>query len=263
MVGKLHKAVPTLTEKNGIRDILVGGSTSGNEPNNVFLGKYRYTTLASMGFLLLHTLGIHSHDIYSRVSDASFLAILWMYSHLVHPILGGAIGCTHVSLSVLSTLLDNPKLGDALDKLGNVRLKRLGQYVGEEDPYIVPGKGRMDTTPVVTSRPRGEVTAFIANMMGSASLLISFPQYCLGLYMLGSSLVAWWSSSSSSSSAMTQSDGGYVSKRFEKWMEWLSEGVVIDNVVDERIDPWNLSKRLVALYWITALAKAAVAYALL
>jgi len=186
-----------------------------------------------------------------------------MYSHLVHPILGGAIGCTHVSLSVLSTLLDNPKLGDALDKLGNVRLKRLGQYVGEEDPYIVPGKGRMDTTPVVTSRPRGEVTAFIANMMGSASLLISFPQYCLGLYMLGSSLVAWWSSSSSSSSAMTQSDGGYVSKRFEKWMEWLSEGVVIDNVVDERIDPWNLSKRLVALYWITALAKAAVAYALL
>jgi len=261
MVGKLYKVLPTLA-KNGV--------SVGDESNNFFLGKYRLTALASIGFLMLHAIGIQSNDAYSRASDASFVAILWVYSRLVDPILGGAIGCTHLSLGVVSTILENPSLTNALDGLGDIRLKKLGQYADEEDPYIPPGEKRIAMAPVSTSRLRSGFGASVANAMGSVSMLISFPQYCLGLYLLGGTLVAW--------SSTTQFEG--VWKRFGNWIRWLGEGVCartdengelgcgidasfIDNVTNERIDTWKLSRRLVALYWVVALAKATVAYMIL
>jgi len=258
MVTKAHKLLPILSN-NGI--------VSG-ESDNLLLGKYRLTTLASIGFLILHTTGIQSNSKCSRLSDASFVAILWTYSHIVNPTLGGVIGCTHILLSVLSTILGNRKLINALDHLGDLRFKKLPQ--GEEDIYIASKLDRIPKVPVVTFEPKRKFKAAIASMMGSASVLIVFPQYFLGLYMLGCTLVSW--------SSTKQFEGRW--KRFEKFVQWLSEEICvsydkngrldcgIDSAVagdsmNECLDPWKVSKRLVALYWIIALTKTAIAFVIM
>lgn len=265
MVGRLHGALPALANH------AVAGGGGGVGSDGELLGKYRWTTLASVGFLLLHALGARSLDAFARASDASFVALLWAHSRAVDPLLGGAIGCAHVSLGFLSLLLESPTLQDALDGLGGVRLKHLGQYAGGDDPYVAPGEGRLARAPVLTSGPRGRIGASIADAMGSVSLLVSFPQHCLGLYLLGSTLVAW--------SSGERFGGGW--KRFGKWVQWLGEGMCVghsengelqcgidavtaaDDVMSQRIDTWKLSKRLVALYWVIALAKAIGAYVVL
>jgi len=304
IIGKLHKILPTLIAKSS-------SSTANNNANanHAFLQKYKLTSLASIGILFLHLSGIQSNNLYSRISDASFLILLWTYSHIVNPIMGGMIGCTHVSLGILSTMFDHPKLASVLDSsLDTFRLKILPMYnnvldengkVVEEDPYMPPGEGRVPRAPIVTSTPRKknqQLGTKLANMLGSASILLAFPQYCLGLYLLGSIMVSCWSKSS----------GGW--KTWNGWMQWLSQGMeccassaatsnydengnnlqllsgsssdgnggVDDDAIlmtesllineEERIssiNPWNLSKRLLALYWVMALAKASVAYFLL
>lgn len=103
------------------------------------------------------------------------------------------------------------------------------------------------------------ITTAVVNGMGSASLLLAFPQYFLGLYMLGSTVVSWWSNSRQSS------DGYYL----DRWIRWLGEGGMsyarhnidvsttiegcdLDGLVEY---PWRLPTRLVALYWIITLSK--------
>merc|ERR1712194_521538 len=221
MVGKLHNILPTLT-KNGI----IGGS---GESNNLLLGKYRLNTLASVGILLLHATGIQSNVIYSRVSDASFVGILWVYSRLVNPILGGLIGCTHVALGAISVLLEHPKTANVLGLLGDIQLKKLGQYVEENDPYISSVDERIPRVPIVTSKPRHAIRASIANVMGSTSLLLAFPQYCLGLYLLGSTLVSWWSSKYLTVIGKGQRNGcgGWVKGYVQPTVRMVSWGVAL------------------------------------
>ena len=250
MIRKMHKLLPTLT-KNGVG--------SGESTINLLRGKYRLTTLASIGFLLLHTTGIQSNSIHSRISDSTFVAVLWIYSHIVNPILGGMVGCTHVALGITSTILSNPKLLFALDGLKDVRMKKLGQYLDDEEDeaYVKGREERVSRVPIVTSQPRNEVTSSVASIMGSASLLLVFPQYFLGLYLLGSALVSWFSGK--------QSEG--------KLYQWLSEGICASygengkldcgfDTLNESINLRKVPKRLVALYWMIAVAKGTIAYIL-
>jgi len=262
MVIKAHKYLPTLL-KNGI----VGGESSNSHLGKYELpGKYRLTALASLGFLILH-MGIQSNRNYTRLSDATFLAILWKYSQLVNPTLGGTIGCAHVGLSVLSIILGNRKLINALDHLGDIRLQELPQYNDQPDPYTASKWDRTPKVPIVTQEQDHKIGAAIGGAMGSASMLLSFPQYFLGLYMLGSTLV--------SCSSANQFDGMW--KRFEKFAMWLSEEIYVNYDQNGKLDcgvesvdagdavhgclnPWKVSKRLVAMYWIIALTKTAIAF---
>mmetsp|Transcript_16492 Transcript_16492/g.39482 ORF Transcript_16492/g.39482 Transcript_16492/m.39482 type:complete len:420 (+) Transcript_16492:122-1381(+) len=248
MIHRMHKILPLLTKKAA-----ESGTSAGK--NNLLLGKYQWTTLATIGFFLLHLSGIQPNSIYSRMSDASFVAMLWAYSNLVNPILGGVIGCTHVSLGIISLLLGN----QSLDHLGDIRLEKLGQYTDEKHPYIASREERISQT---------KFNAAAANVMGSASLLTVFPQYFLGLYMLGSTLVSW------------SSTGKYVS-RTRRFVKWLSEEICVSydengklldcgigaaatgSAMSENLNPWKVSKRLVALYWIIAGVKTAITVVLL
>jgi len=155
---------------------------------------------------------------------------------------------------------------------GEWRLKKLNQHIfatgggGTDDVYIDPLKAvRPVRLPVLLSTSGTIVTA-IANGMGSASLLISFPQYFLGLYMLGSSFISWWSKTN------RQSNDGYFIGRFVQWLgeegtlscsrytndatTTTTGGCGVGGHIDS---PWKLSTRLVALYWITILSKTLLA----
>ena len=282
LVGKMHTYLPTLIEHQN-----QGPSKSSN---NLLTGEYKWTTLSTIGYLLLHTTGVQSNNIFSRMMDGSFLTILWIYSNTIHPTLGGMIGCTNILLSLTSLTLGNSKLLYWIDDLKDVRFKKLAQYVeGEEAPYVMKrGQPQPPTVPVITSALRSPIRAFIANGMGSASFLLVFPQYYLGLYMLASILISRFGDGNNGVGV-----GGSFSNRlgglFGKWMQWLSSGICINynengggllacgidstaaaaaDVISESIgtassesissSSWNskkISHRLVVLYWMIAVVK--------
>lgn len=270
-VEKMHKLLLPALSNNSL---LSGGEGGGTD--NLLVGKYRLSIVATIGILLLHVTGIQPNTIHSRLSDAAFAAILWTYSHLVDPLLGGLIGVAHVSLGIVSTVLSHPSVLDAVEGYSNkdVRLRRLGQYADPDGDKYVRVRDRTPTTPVVTGGPGDEVGANIANAMGSASILLVFPQYFLGLYVLAGVLASRAGGASMSSTSTPSS------RRFRRWARWLGEGMVCAGnggpggcaaaaVVDGAsspggdANPWKVSGRLVALYWIIALAKAGVAYVLM
>ena len=241
-------------------------------------GKYHWTSIATLLSILLHVVIActdstpNNYSIHSLIDNASFTTILWVYSHMVDPLLGGAIGMAHVALGGLSMMLGNHRLRTTVYRLGGVwRLKKLNQYnilVGgkggdedddNDDVYIDPLKAmRPFREPVLISKCAPMATA-IANGMGSASVLLVFPQYFLGLYMLGSSFISWWSNNRQSS------NGNYFISRL---VRWLSEGGTqscarysggCDGLRGHFDSPWKLATRLVALYWMTVLSKTMLA----
>lgn len=107
-------------------------STNNNMLLQLFEGKYRWTSMATLLSLLLHiTLVMPSsyNNIHGLIDDVSFTTILWIYSHTVDPILGGAIGMAHVALAASSTILGHNRLLDAITRFGGKwRLQKLNQY---------------------------------------------------------------------------------------------------------------------------------------
>jgi hypothetical protein len=263
-----------------------GGAIIKSSLNNmlllqVFEGKYRWTSIATLLSFLLHIVlpfsNSNNNPTYNKhdlIDNIFFTTILWVYSHMIDALFGGAIGMAHVALGGLSMILRNHKLRTAMYRLGGEwRLKKLNQHIfatgggGTDDVYIDPLKAvRPVRLPVLLSTSGTIVTA-IANGMGSASLLISFPQYFLGLYMLGSSFISWWSKTN------RQSNDGYFIGRFVQWLgeegtlscsrytndatTTTTGGCGLGGHIDS---PWKLSTRLVALYWITILSKTLLAF---
>jgi hypothetical protein len=272
----LPNMVTIMAAKNNIVD--GGGANSIESSSNVmhvllhpFDGKYRWASMASLLSVLLQILTPFSSNNQSNIADGfvdniSFMVHLWIYSHTIDPLLGGAIGLAHVALGGMSMILGNHRLRTTMYRLGGEwRLKKLNQYnvvdgVGEDDVYIDPLKAVRPVRLPVLMSTSGTIVTAIANGMGSASLLLVSPQYFLELYMFWSSIISWWSNN-------RQSSDGYF---FGRLVRWLSErgiascpsntndattivgGCGLGGIVDS---PWTLATRLVAFYWITILSK--------
>ena len=269
----------TMTANNEKTD---GGGAYNIEPtkNKLLLprlveGKYHWTSIATLLSILLHVVIActdstpNNYSIHSLIDNASFTTILWVYSHMVDPFLGGAIGIAHVALGGLSMMLGNHRLRTTVYRLGGVwRLKKLNQYNipgggkgggDEDDVYIDPLKAMRPVREPVLISTSAPMASAIANGMGSASVLLVFPQYFLGLYMLGSSFISWWSNYRQSN------NGNYFISRL---VRWLSEGGTLscarysggcDGLRGHFDSPWKLATRLVALYWMTVLSKTMLA----
>ena len=238
MIRKMHRALPILISKGYI----VGNNSVGTNGDagwgivSSLLGKYRLTSLATIGFALLRASGIQSdQDGFGQISDAVFVTIMWYYSRGVNPVIGGMIGCAHIALSISSIVLGNRRLINSLDHLGDIRLEKLGQYGDEEeienDPYVDPIKyERVSKEPVIVAgESSNKITKIIAQNMDSASLLITFPQTFLGLYMFGM--------------LNDMLNDVEKSELFNCWK--LDTGFCL----------LKLSTRLVALHWIVAIIK--------
>ncbi len=272
--------LPDIVTMTAKKEKTVGGGAYIEPTSNKLLlllqlveGKYHWTSIATLLSILLHVViaftdSTPNNYIHSLIDNASFMTILWVYSHMVDPILGGAIGMAHVALGGLAMMLGNHRLRTTVYRLGGEwRLKNLNQYNivggkegGDDDVYIDPLKAmRPVRVPVLISTSAPMATA-IANGMGSASVLLVFPQYFLGLYMLGSSFISWWSNN-------RQSNNGNISRL----VRWLSEGITLSRARYSRMttggcglgghidSPWQLVTRLVALYWLTVLSKTMLA----
>ena len=212
--------------------------------------KYQLTSLTTLGYLLLHTLGILSNEPVSLTSDISFLSILWSYSKIVNAQVGGFIGCTHLTLSIVSLLLGNRRLINALDNLGNMRYQKLDHDPKYVDPtseerviqYIDPTKvKRVSREPVVlVSGQSNQVTAILAKVLNALSLLIAWPQLFMGVYMIGCILVSF--------------ERHYWLKNVGQFIHWLGGGIGSSGSLGT-MSIRKVSNRLVALYWVIGITK--------
>ena len=120
------------------------------------------------------------------------------------------------------------------------RLKGLG----EDYPYVSEWDDRVSRAPVETNRRTGDVAlASVANRLASGSLLLTFPQQCLGLYLLTGAVVSCLSDKS-------------IGGRAAKLLKWFGDGIGRGGE-SPPIDPRKLSTRLLAAHWAIFLAKMA------
>ena len=261
--------------------------------------EYRWTALATLGSLLLLSSSPRLRSF--SIDDVSFVAILWAYSRIVDPTLGGAIGIAHVALGMASAVLGNPKIGNAIGRLGDARYGKLEDDEEGSTSYVDPTRHeRRSRAPVVLASGTGSAIASgIASGMGSASLLAVSPRHSLGLYMLGSTLASMFSSSLEGGGVGGGGRGGRAAALWRPiggWARWwllgeeggttTSDGssglgggaaVVVaaaaawldggdggGSVMGALAPPrWGRSGRLLALYWTIAITKAAAAYTLM
>ena len=140
--------------------------------------------------LLLNIIpGIQINNSFGRLSDVSFIAILWAFTKRVDPIMGGLIGFTHLTISILSNILGNRRLINSLDHLQDIRLKTLSNELREYEDYVDPTKKkRVSREPIIVAGGdeswNTKFTLLISRVMNSASFLVVWPQLFLGLYML-------------------------------------------------------------------------------
>ncbi len=201
--------------------------------------------------------------------------MLWSYSHLVDPTFGGVLGIVHAFLGMSSNILGNAWMGNVVGRLGDDRYATLDDDVAYVDPtrcirasrepiLLTDGRGRRRGGGHIGLGDNGKIPARMASGMASASLLVAFPQHFLGLYMLGTALA----SSLGPYLDGVKRDGGILRRTVGAWSRWwlLGEartgagGVVGEGGAGDAILPWRLSKRLLVLYWVITLSKAAVAY---
>jgi hypothetical protein len=233
--------------------------------------EYRWTALAT---LLGLPLSAHSSSRYSSsyYDDFTSVAILWSYARFVDPIFGGVLGCARAFLGMLSTILGNARIGDAIGGLGDARYEKLSDDVAYVDPtrFVRPSRDPILLTNDVgrrwnRGRGGGGIAARMASGMGSASLLVVSTRQFLGLYLLGGTVASLWP---------YLGKGGYSGRILRgtvgEWSRWwlLGEagtdgGDVVGDGGSGTFLPWRLSKRLLALYWMITLSKTAVAYILM
>lgn len=191
MISKLHQIIPTLTSSDGLLGSIINNDAISIQykiHTNVILP--RLTVLTIIGMLLLNVIpGIQINNSFGRLSDISFIAILWTYSRRSDPIMGGLIGFTHLTISILSNILGNRRLINSLDHLQDIRLKSLSNELREYEDYVDPAKKeRVSRKPVIVAGGdeswNTKFTLLISKVMNSASFLVVWPQLFLGLYML-------------------------------------------------------------------------------
>ena len=188
MVSKLHQIIPS---SDGLLGSIINNDAISIQykiHTNVILP--RLTSLTTIGMLMLNIIpGIQMNNKFGRLSDISFIAILWTFSKRVDPIMGGLIGFTHLTISILSNILGNRRLINSLDHLQDIRLKSLSNELREYEDYVDPTKKeRVSRGPIIVAGSdeswNTKFTLLISKVMNSASFLVVWPQLFLGLYML-------------------------------------------------------------------------------
>ena len=190
LVSKLHQIIPTLTSSDGLLGSIINNDAISIQykiHTNVILP--RLTVLTIIGMLLLNIPGFQINNSFGRLSDISFIAILWAFSKRVDPIMGGLIGFTHLTISILSNILGNRRLINSLDHLQDIRLKSLSNELREYEDYVDPAKKeRVSREPIIVAGGdeswNTKFTLLVSKVMNSASFLVVWPQLFLGLYML-------------------------------------------------------------------------------
>jgi len=191
MISKLHQIIPTFTSSNGLLGSIINNDAISIQykiHTNVILP--RLTSLTTIGMLLLNIIpGIQMNNSFGRLSDISFITILWAFSKRVDPIMGGLIGFTHLTISIISNILGNRRLINSLDHLQDVRLKSLSNELREYEDYVDPTKKeRVSREPIIIAGSgeswNTKFTLLISKVMNSTSFLLVWPQLFLGLYTL-------------------------------------------------------------------------------
>eukprot|EP00985_Skeletonema_marinoi_P024692 scaffold17398_cov155-Skeletonema_marinoi.AAC.19 len=224
-------------------------STNIGSSNNNMLGKWKWTILATITHILHHN---HS----SSIKNPTFLATLWIYSHIVNPTLGGLIGCTHVLLGGLSSLLGSQVVINQLSDLMDVRLPPL-----DEDGNMSYNVHNFDRA---REESKSVLVDVLVRVMSSLSIFTSFPRDCLSLYLGVSALLTW-----ASSSLDLKSNSGMLWKVVsEQWMPWWIDGLFGDVIGEDSsavaavamaVDTKTVTMRLFTLHWIIMLVKGTTA----
>ena len=197
---------------------------------------------SSVGIAVMSGLGIGGGDAHARFADMSFIGSMWAYAKLVDPFFAGAVGCAYAAITAVTSVMSSRRLIDLVSGIVAFRLKGLG----DDFPYESEWDARVSRTPVETNKRTGDAAlASVANRLASGSLLLTFPQQCLGLYLLTGAVVSWLSDRS-------------VGVRAGKVLVWFGDGIGRRaGEASPSIDPRKLSSRLLVTHWAIFLAKMA------
>jgi hypothetical protein len=174
-------------------------------------------------------------DLLSAASDLGVLLSFWMYSSIVDPKVGGLVGCSYVTLELMSSLIGSRAIVNMLGKLRMFRLAPLdenGNMVNSLDKHTA------------SNLPVREA---ISHAISSVPLIATIPQYFLTLYLISCTLLQ------------------FVPKNDVKWFRgitsWLQVGYPSKETVN--IHPWDLSLQLFALHISIMATKGTIASVLL
>lgn len=162
-------------------------------------------------------------------SDLGIVVAILTYSVIIDPVLGGLIGCSCVSVDLVSSIL---RFIDT-DELKTLRLTPLDK------------DGNMVASADLPKTKTYSFRAILAHAISSTSLLASTPQYFLTLYMLSSAILNYFMENSHN-------------KGLGNVISWLSTGLL--NI---EMKPRSLSARLLALHMSVMIMKGIAASILL
>eukprot|EP00984_Skeletonema_dohrnii_P007300 scaffold2645_cov96-Skeletonema_dohrnii-CCMP3373.AAC.6 len=226
-------------------------SNIADNSNGNVLGKWKWTILATITHILHHN---HS----SSIKNPTFLATLWIYSHLVNPTLGGLIGCTHVLLGGLSSLLGSQVVINRLSDLMDVRLPPL-----DEDGNMSYNVDNFDRA---REESKSVLVDVLVRVISSLTIFTSFPRDCLSLYLgVSAFLFLTWASSSLN---LKSTNGMLWKVVSEQWMPWWIDGLFGDVIGEDSaadvatymvVDTKTVTMRLFTLHWIIMLVKGTTA----
>lgn len=214
-----------------------------NSSNNDFtLQNYKWTILATLTHILLN---LSNNNILA--SNPTFLPTLWAYSHYINPTLGGYIGCTHLVLGGVSSLLGSKRIVDNVSDLMKVRLPPL-----DED-------GNMSYNVDTFQKEEGGfkngnvLRQVLVRILSSCSIFTSFPRDMLSLYMGTSALLTFILSLD-----LNYDNNGMLWKKVKDQIPWWRDGLFggggtgADMVV---VDTREVTMRLFVMHWIVMVVK--------
>ena len=240
---------------------------SNNGGNGIW--KWKWTILATLTHILSN-ISNNNNNNSNTMKNPIFLPTLWAYSHYVNPILGGLIGCTHLLIGGLSSLLGSHTVIHQFSDFMNVRLPPLdddGNMSYTIDTFIQQHE---------TKKMKNVVMEVVGRVCSSLGILTSFPRDCLSLYLGIGAVLTWVSSfelqnDDIDTTTTATAAGGMLWKVVNsssngQWMSWWMNGLFGNNIIDEDgaattsavimvVDTKMITKRLFALHCIVMLVK--------
>jgi hypothetical protein len=245
---------------------------------------WKWTICATITHILFNNNNNNNNILQMKNTNSLvFLLSLWIYSYMVNTTLGGYIGCTHVILGVISSVMGSSLIINRVSDFMNVRLPPLddndngGSDDDDNDSSMLLKKSSLSREEEKSSRGSSSSSSVsvredvLVRFMSSLSIFTSFPQDCLSLYLGSSALITWVSSldlNSSSSSSSSQLGMMVWKVVGEKWLPWCMDGLVGNHDMIGKdgatttmmvIETKSVSMRLFALHVIIMLIKGTTA----